>query len=66
MKPIFRVINCSDNIVKQSRDPANIAVFLLGRRIDNYMIIKSDDRGDRLVALESGEFSTIKLQLSEA
>lgn len=66
MKTVFRVINRSDNIVQQWRNPTDIAVFLLGRRIDNYMIIKSDDKGDRLIALESGDIGVIKHQLSVA
>lgn len=66
MKTVFRVINRSDNIVQQWRNPTDIAVFLLGRRIHNYMIIKSDDKGDRLIALESGDIDVIKHQLSVA
>ena len=66
MKAIFRVINRSDNMLQQYRNPTDIAIFLWGRRIDNYMIIKSDDKGDRLIALESGNINTIKHQLSIA
>lgn len=66
MKVIFRVINRSDSMLQQYRNPADIAMFLCGRRIDNYMIIKSDDKGDRLVVLESGNIDAIKHQLSIA
>ena len=66
MKAIFRVINRSDNMLQQYRNPTDIATFLWDRRIDNYMIIKSDDKGDRLIALESGDINTIKHQLSIA
>ena len=66
MKAIFRVINRSDNMLQQYRNPTDIATFLCGRRIDNYMIIKSDDQGDRLIALESGNIDAIKHQLSIA
>ena len=66
MKAIFRVINRSDSMLQQYRNPTDITTFLWGRRIDNYMIIKSDDQGDRLIALESGNIDAIKHQLSIA
>ena len=51
MKTKFRLINKSDNKVESFGYARDVAAFLLGRRIDNYLVIKSDELGDRLVPL---------------
>lgn len=60
MTTIYRVINRSDNKIKQYRNPHDVAVFFLGRLLRNYMVIKSDDQGDRLFVLDSGDFNDIE------
>ena len=63
---IYRLLNKSDNVFRQYRNPEDVAIFFLGRRVGNYIVIKSDQRGDRLVVLENFEFNAIKQSLSEA
>lgn len=47
MPTIYRVIARDDNKVQQFRDAYRASVFMLGRRISAYIVVKSDERGDR-------------------
>lgn len=49
MRTKFRLINKSDNVIQTYSDSRDIATFLLGRRVDNYIIVKSDETGDRVI-----------------
>jgi len=53
MPTIYRVIARDDNKVQQFRTAYDVSIFLLGRRITAYLIIKSDNQGDRLIAWPS-------------
>ena len=59
MKTKYRIINKSNNTVITESRPYGVGVFLLGRRIDNYIIVKSDERGDRLMKLDSSDIQKI-------
>ena len=55
---IFRIINKSNNDVKYSRAPKGVGAFMLGRRVDNYIIVKTDlpdDTNPRIVELRGGD-----------
>lgn len=45
----FRIINKSDNRVISYGNPATAASYLYNMNYGNYMVIKSDLTGDRLV-----------------
>lgn len=69
MKTKYRVINKSDNLIKSFIKAHDVAIFFLGRRVLNYMVIKSDECGDRLVQfdkLDNFEISAIEKQLEDA
>lgn len=56
METIYRVICRDDNKVRQYRDDKgafSISSFMLGRRTSAYLVIKSDERGDRIVTIET-------------
>ena len=55
MPTIYRVIARDDNKVVQYRDPYNASIFLMGKRVGAYIVIKSDDLGDRVVVMPEGE-----------
>lgn len=55
MTTVYRLIARDNNTVTQYRDPNNITNFLLGRRLGAYIIIKSDDLGDRVIPMPTGE-----------
>ena len=67
MKTKYRVINKSDNVIKCFSKPRDVAIFLLGRRVSNYLVIKSDEvYADRLVLLTDFEVNAIEKQLESA
>lgn len=55
MKTKYYIINKSDNLVIQysSLNPSADKVwsYLLGRRLENFIVVKSDDYGDRVIDL---------------
>lgn len=53
---VYRLINRSNNRVEYFNDPAALAYHMLGTRISDFLVIKSDEQGDRLV-----NFSSVKV-----
>ena len=51
MPTIYRLIPKQDNKIRQYRDAYSLACAFLGRRISAYIVVKSDDKGDRIVDL---------------
>jgi hypothetical protein len=47
----FRIINKSDSKIISKGNPDDVALYLLGRNLDNYIIVKSDLLGDRTIPL---------------
>ncbi len=63
MKTKFRLINKSDNVVKSFTKTHDVSIHLLGRRISNYIVIKSDDYGDRVINLTSSIIAEIEKEI---
>lgn len=64
MKTKFRLVNKSDNIVLTFSSASSVAYHLIGRRVSNYIVIKSDDKTDRVVELTSCDVAEIEKLLS--
>ena len=65
-RAVYRFINKSNNRVEYFGDPAALAAHLLGKRISNYLVIKSDEQGDRLVVFTSAYVHEIEKNLRSA
>ena len=65
-RAVYRFINKSNNRVEYFGDPAALAAHMLGKRISNILVIKSDERGDRLVVFSSAEVCRIEETLRSA
>lgn len=63
---IYRVINKSDNVVRHFRKSYDIGVFMLGKRYKNYIFIKSDANGDRLVTFDDCDVFAVERKLDQA
>ena len=63
---VYRLVNKSGNLVSQFRDPSSLAAHMLGKRISNYLVIKSDEQGDRLVTFASADVDAIETALRAA
>jgi hypothetical protein len=63
MKPKYRMINLSDNKVLTG-SPESLAAYLLGRNVSNYLIIKTDERGSRLVPMNPDCNALVKIMHS--
>lgn len=63
MNSKYRTINKSDNKIMTTSDPAFVAQYLIGRRLDNYMVIKSDSRGDRLISLKANNYQDMIVEV---
>ena len=65
---IYRLINKSDNKIEQYRSANKLSSFMLGRRISSYIVIKSDEKGDRIVdtALAQGCVNALEVHLVNA
>lgn len=63
---VYRVINKSDNKVMTFSLAKDVAVYMLGRRLDNYIVIKSSDSGDRVVVFTDYEYNAIALAMENA
>jgi hypothetical protein len=63
---VYRVINKSDNKVQHFREARLVAAHLLGRRISNLIVIKSDDAGDRLIQFTSADVAQCERELTPA
>lgn len=63
---VYRFINKSNNRVDYFGHPAELAAHMLGKRISNIIVIKSDERGDRSVVFTSAEVQSIEETLCSA
>jgi hypothetical protein len=63
---VYRVINKSNNRVEHFRNPREVAAHLLGKRLSNLLLIKSDATGDRLVSITSSDVLEIEVALTAA
>lgn len=63
----YRLINKSDNKIKTFSKAHDVAIWMLGRSIAAYVVIKScAEKGDRLVTFTSPSFNDIEKELEEA
>ena len=63
---VYRLINKSDNRVNHFRDPSALAAHMLGKRLSNCLVIKSDEMGDRLVTFASPYVDAMETALRAA
>lgn len=61
----YRLINKSDNAVKTYTSARYLSIYLLGRRVDNFLIIKSVGDVDTLVQIKCGDVMQIQQRLEE-
>lgn len=63
MKTTYYIVNKSDmSSCKSTCSARSVAAFLLGRRIDNFILIK-DDGNPRVITPRVAEVTAIELQL---
>ena len=62
----YRLINKSDNKVMTATTAMAVSIYLLGRNISNYIVIKSDLNGDRIVAFSSNEYNALISSMESA
>lgn len=60
---VYRLVNKSNNRVDHFRDPSSLAAHMLGKKISNCLVIKSDERGDRLVTFASADVDAMETAL---
>jgi hypothetical protein len=58
-KTMYRIINKSYNMAMTLPTAAAVGAYMLGRRLDNYIVIKSSDSGDRIVVFTDYEYNAI-------
>ena len=63
---VYRLVNKSNNRVDHFRDPSSLAAHMLGKRISNILVIKSDEMGDRLVTFASADVDAMETALRAA
>lgn len=66
VSPVYRLINKSNNRVDHFRDPSSLAAHMLGKRLSNCLVIKSDENGDRLVTFASPYVDAMEAALRSA
>jgi hypothetical protein len=69
MPVVYHVINRSDaTAYRQSRHVREVSIWMLGRKISNWIIVKSDSGGDRVVATGAAQGCVTALEriLTEA
>lgn len=57
MTTVYRLINRSDNRIQQYRDASRLALYLVGRNINNYIIVKSQDSVDSIVTIQGSSYA---------
>ena len=55
MATVFRVINKFDNKVMSFRGNDDVALFLSGKTLENWLVIRSDSKGDKLLKFASDQ-----------
>lgn len=66
MPTTYRTVHRDTNIVTEHSDPYRVSIFLLGRCVDSYIVIKSDEVSDRVVKFDNYEVNAIERQLANA
>jgi hypothetical protein len=63
--PIYWIINKKDGINREFSKEFSIGAFLWGMALKDYIIIKSDNRGDRIYKITSSDISVITKELAD-
>lgn len=67
MITIYRLISKKqDNIIKKFLKSYDLANYMLGRRVGEYIVIKSDNNGDRVVEFTDYDVNTMQYTLDKA
>jgi hypothetical protein len=62
-KTLYRVIDKYTNEIREFEIPRNVATYFLGRFFSGYIVVKSDENGDRVVVLNDYETNAIERTL---
>lgn len=62
-KTLYRVIDRYTNEIREFEIPRNVAVYFLGRVVSGYIVVKSDENGDRVVVFNDCEMNAIERTL---
>ena len=60
------LVNLQDPTKTKYMSPRQIAIFLLGRRISNYSILKVQNESTDQIVITNGDIGLIEKQLTEA
>lgn len=65
MKTTYYIVNKSDmSSCRSMRTPYDVALYMLGRRLDNFILVK-DDGTPRVIVPSTPNFSDLEIQLEE-
>jgi len=59
----FYVLDKRYDVVNTFDNAYDVSVYMLGKSLKHYVIIKSDENGDRLYTIKSGDVFEIKSDL---
>ena len=62
----FRVINKVNNVVREFEEASKVAIYFLGRQVSDYIVVKSDYRGDRVVSFSEYEVTSLERDMEDA
>jgi hypothetical protein len=62
-KTLYRVIDRYTNEIREFEIPRNVAIYFWGRLVSGYIVVKSDNTGDRVVVFNDYEMNAIKKAL---
>ena len=62
----YRILRKFDGELFVQFTPLSVAAFLLGKRVNEYIVIKSDNRGDRVVNFTDYDCHMMQEQLENA
>jgi hypothetical protein len=62
----YYIIEIESAVTKHYQSARDAAVFFLGRKINNYIAVKLDKDGARVINFESSDVTAIESSLSES
>lgn len=64
-KTLYRVIDRYTNEIREFELASSISIYFLGRVVSGYIVVKSDENGDRVITFHDYEMNAIKKDLIE-
>jgi hypothetical protein len=64
-KTLYRVIDKYTNEIREFELASSISIYFLGRVVSGYIVVKSDENGDRVITFHDYEIDAIKKALIE-